>query len=115
MTGGASAASSSDDETSRQAVKYDPDAGISAPKLVHKVDPVYPEEARKNRIQGVVVCEATIDKQGDVVDVQVAKTADEILNQPAIDAIMQWKFEPATKDGEPIDVIYVLTVNYALE
>ena len=111
----AAAASSSDDEKSRQAVKYDPEAGITAPKLIQKVDPVYPEEARKNRIQGLVISEALIDRSGDVVDVKVVETADEVFNQPTIDAIRQWKFEPATKDGEPVDVIYVLTVNYALE
>lgn len=111
----AAAASSSDDEKPRQAVKYDPDAGISAPKLVHKVDPVYPAEAKKNGIQGMVISEALIDRSGEVVDVKVVETADEVFNQPTIDAIMQWRFEPATKDGEPVDVIYVLTVNYALE
>ena len=111
----AAAASSSDDEKSRQAVKYDPDAGMTAPKLIQQVDPVYPEEARKNRIQGMVISEALIDRSGDVVDVKVVETADEVFNQPTIDAIRQWKFEPATKDGEPVDVIYVLTVNYALE
>ena len=111
----AAAASSSDDEKSRQAVKYDPEAGITAPKLIQKVDPVYPEEARKNRIQGLVISEALIDRSGDVVDVKVVETADEVFNQPTIDAIRQWKFEPATKDGEPVNVIYVLTVNYALE
>ena len=111
----AAAASSSDDEKSRQAVKYDPEAGITAPKLIQKVDPVYPEEARKNRIQGLVISEALIDRSGDVVDVKVVETADEVFNQPTIDAILQWKFEPATKDGEPVNVIYVLTVNYALE
>ena len=111
----AAAASSSDDEKSRQAVKYDPEAGITAPRLIQKVDPVYPEEARKNRIQGLVISEALIDRSGDVVDVNVVETADEVFNQPTIDAILQWKFEPATKDGEPVNVIYVLTVNYALE
>ena len=88
---------------------------MTAPKLIQQIDPVYPEEARKNRIQGMVISEALIDRSGDVVDVKVVETADEVFNQPTIDAILQWKFEPATKDGEPVDVIYVLTVNYALE
>jgi beta-lactamase regulating signal transducer with metallopeptidase domain len=87
----AGAAATSADEKTRQAVKYDPEAGITAPKLIHKVDPVYPEEARKNGTQGVVICETTIDTQGSVVDVTVAKTTDEVFNQSAIDAIMQWK------------------------
>jgi TonB family protein len=103
------------DEKSHQAVKYDPDAGMTAPKLIQQVDPVYPEEARKNRIQGIVISEALIDQRGDVVDVKVVETPDEVFNQPTIDAIRQWKFEPATTDGEPVDVIYVLTVNYALK
>lgn len=108
-------ASTSDDEKTRQAVKYDPEAGIIAPKLIHKVDPVYPEEARKNGTQGIVICETTIDATGKVVAVKVAKTTEEVFIQPTVDAIVQWRFEPATKDGEPIDVIYALTVKYALD
>lgn len=108
-------ASSGDDEKSLQAVKYDADAGMTAPKLIHKVDPVYPEEARKSGIQGVVICETTIDTTGKVVAVKVAKTTEEVFIQPTIDALAQWRFEPATKDGEPIDVIYALTVKYALD
>jgi bla regulator protein blaR1 len=107
--------SKSDDEKSRQAVKYDPNAGITAPKLIDKVDPVYPEEAKKNGIQGVVICETTIDSSGKVVAVKVAKTTEEVFIQPTVDALAQWRFEPATKDGEPIDVIYTLTVKYALD
>ena len=102
-------------EEVRHPVKYDPDAGITAPKVIHKVNPTYPEEARQQGIQGIVVSEAIIDSEGTVVDVKVLESPDEILNQPTVDALTQWKFEPATKDGKPIDVIYVLSVKYALE
>lgn len=113
--GAANAAAATAGEEVRHPIRYEPDSGITEPKILHKVAPVYPEEARKNRIQGKVVSEALIDRHGDVVDVKVIETADEIFNQPTIDAITQWTFEPATKDGEPVDVIYTLTVKYALE
>jgi TonB family protein len=102
-------------EEVRRPIRYDPDAGITAPKVIEKVNPTYPEEARKQGIQGVVVCESIIDVNGDVVDVKVVETPHEVFIQPTVDAVRQWKFEPATKDGEPVDVIYTLTVKYALQ
>lgn len=114
-TAGAVSTAAADAEHVRQPVRYDPDAGMTAPKIIHKVNPVYPEEAKKNGTQGTVVCETLIDDHGEVVDVKVVETPDEVFNQPTIDAIGQWKFEPATKDGKPVDVIYTLTVKYALE
>jgi TonB family protein len=96
-------------------MKYEEDGEITEPKAVYKVNPKYPEEARKNRVMGVVVCEAVITAEGKVSDVEIVRTADEVFNQPTIDALKQWTFEPATLDGEPVDVYYVVTFKYNLQ
>ena len=83
--------------------------------IIHKVSPTYPEEARKSGLMGVVVCETIITAEGDVGAIKIVRTADEVFNQPTVDAIKQWKFEPATLHGEPVDVIYLLTVKYNLQ
>lgn len=95
-------------------VRYEPNGEVTEPKVISKVNPVYPEEARKERITGVVVCETIITAEGRISDVKILRTADEIFNQPTIDALMQWRFEPATLHGKPVDVIYVVTVKYNL-
>lgn len=84
------------------------------PKLVSKVNPVYPEAARKAGIQGIVLIEATISKTGDVVAVKVLKSVPE-LDQAAIDAVKQWKYEPVVIEGKPVGIVFTVTIKFALQ
>jgi TonB family protein len=87
---------------------------VKEPKLVHKVAPAYPEQARKDRIQGMVILECTISKTGEVVDAQVIKGL-EALNQAAIEAVRQWRYEPVTgPDKKPVQAKFTVTVNFKL-
>ncbi len=95
-------------------VRYQPGGEVTEPKVLSKVNPVYPEEARKKGLEGVVVCEAIITAEGTVSSLKILNSSDEIFNQPTIDALMQWTFEPATLHGKPVDVIFILTVKYNL-
>ena len=89
---------------------------LPEPKVIHKVNPRYPEEARKEKIQGEVVCEAVIEASGKVFDPRILSSDHGVLDQPTIDAISQWVFEPSrTKDGEAVDVLYEITVRYRLQ
>lgn len=88
---------------------------VAAPAKIHAPQPVYTEIARKARIQGIVIVEAIINKQGNVTNVKVLKGLPMGLDQAAVDAVKKWKFEPATlPDGRPVDVIYTLTVNFQM-
>jgi len=113
--GETSSTKSSDEESESKAIRFVPDGDVTEPKAIHKVNPRYPEEARKAGLTGVVVCETIITAKGEISDVTILRTADEVFNQPTIDALKQWTFEPATLEGEPVDVIYILTVKYSLE
>ena len=87
---------------------------VKAPVIINKVEPIYSEEARRARISGIVIVEAMIDKNGDVRDATVLKPLPFGLDQAALDAVRQWKFRPATLNGEPVDVVFNMTVNFKL-
>jgi protein TonB len=82
-----------------QKVPYD-----QAPEPTKQVNPKYPDLATKAGIEGTVWTQVWIDESGNVTKATVTKSDAEILNQPAIDAVMQWKFKPALKGGKPIAV-----------
>ena len=78
--------------------------GVSAPKVTYAPDPEYSEEARKGKIEGVVVLWMIVTPEGTVRDVKVARSLGHGLDEKAIEAVKKWKFEPALKDGQPVAV-----------
>jgi periplasmic protein TonB len=88
---------------------------VQAPVKTHAPPPQYTEIARKARLQGVVIVQAIIDKEGRVTNVKVLKGLGMGLDQAAVDAIKKWQFEPATLHGKPVAVYYNLTVNFRLQ
>jgi TonB family protein len=88
---------------------------VKPPRVVKRVDPQYPKEARENRVTGVVILEAVIDKEGRVEQVRALKGIPFGLTEAAMDAVRQWEFEPALKDGVPVTVFFNLTVNFRLK
>ena len=88
---------------------------VQPPVKVSAPSPQYTEIARKARIQGVVIVEAIIDKEGNVTNVKVLKGLPMGLDTAAADAVRKWQFKPATLNGKPVAVIYNLTVNFRLQ
>jgi TonB family protein len=85
------------------------------PEMTEAVKPAYPEEAKKNDIDGKVFVKLLIDKEGNPKKAIVIKSDNEILNQPAIDAAMKSKFTAAINDGQPIAVWIVLPYRFATD
>jgi len=89
---------------------------VAEPVVIEKVAPKYPEEAKKDKVQGVVTLDAVVEKDGTVSEITSTKEADARLVKAAIDAVKQWKFKPATtKDGKAVKVKTTLTVNFKLQ
>jgi protein TonB len=87
---------------------------VQTANLIHQVNPVYPQIARQTRIQGVVVMEAVISKEGSVESLRVI-SGHPLLLQAAIDAVKQWKYRPTLLNGEPVDVVTTITVTFTLQ
>lgn len=87
---------------------------VKLPQVVNRVEPVFPMRAlEKMRGNALVVAEAVITTTGCVRDLRIVGQAlTPELNSSAILALAKWKFKPGTLDGQPVDVIFNLTVNY---
>lgn len=88
---------------------------VLEPKLIESTQPAYPEVARKNRTQGVVVVDALIDERGVVQEVHVVRGQPDGLSEAAVAAVRTWRFEPATIEGKPVVVEYSLTISFRLQ
>jgi protein TonB len=86
---------------------------VAEANLIHDVAPTYPPEAGRARIEGTVVLQAVIGKDGSVQDVQV-ESGLPILAQAAIDAVKQWRYRPYLLNGEPVEVDSRITINFTL-
>jgi protein TonB len=89
---------------------------VTKPVLINKVNPKYPEEAKKEKVQGEVVLTAIISAEGKVLDVTVKKSVDERLSKAAIDAVKQWTYQPGKNArGKAVQVKSDITVNFRLQ
>lgn len=93
---------------------YRPGSGITAPAILREVKPEYTEDARRRGIEGDVVMEIVVRKDGSVGDVQVRQGLGGGLDRRAIDAVRQWRFSPATRHGTPVDVMVEVAVEFKL-
>lgn len=75
---------------------------LSAPVAVKKIDPKYPQDLIKDHVEGEVILYGVIHPDGSVDGVQLVRGIDPQLDANAIEAFRQWKFDPATKDGQPV-------------
>jgi TonB family protein len=88
---------------------------VTQPVLITKVNPVYPPEAMKDKAQGAVVLEATVEVDGSITDIRALQDPDPRLTQAAIEALKQWRMQPARlKDGTAVAVRTAITINFQL-
>ena len=87
---------------------------IKEPRKVRDVRPIYPQEARDAKVQGIVIIEALIGVDGAVETVRVLRSVP-LLDQAAVAAVQQWVFTPTLLNGSPVPVIITVTVNFTLQ
>jgi protein TonB len=87
---------------------------VQATNLIKKVAPVYPPEAKAARVQGKVSLKVTIAKDGTVQDVELID-GDPMLSPVAIEAVKQWAYKPTLLNGQPVEVVTQVDVNFTLQ
>lgn len=87
--------------------------GVSQGLLIHQVKPTYPPLARQARIQGTVVLQAVIGKDGTIQNLKVV-SGHPMLAPAALEAVKQWKYKPYFLNGEPVEVDTTINVNFTL-
>lgn len=93
---------------------FHPGTGIAPPHLLREVRANYTDEARKRAIEGDVVLEIVVKRDGSVGQVRVLHSLGGGLDQRAVDAVRQWKFTPATRYGAAVDVVVEASVGFKL-
>ena len=89
-------------------------SGIAPPRLLREVKADYTEDARQRSISGDVVLEIVVRRDGSVGDIRILKGLAGGLNDRAVQAVRQWRFSPASRQGAPVDVIVEVAVEFKL-
>ena len=84
------------------------------PRKIFEVQPIYPEDAKDAKVQGVVLLDVTVGTDGTVKSLRLLKSVP-LLDQAAMDAVNQWQFEPALLNGVPVEVEVTITINFTLK
>jgi TonB family protein len=88
--------------------------GVSAPVIVHSVDPEFTQEARTANFQGSVSIQLIVDSQGNPQNVRVVRHLGMGLDEKAVEAVRQYRFRPAMYEGHPVAVQLVVDVDFHL-
>ncbi|HEX3321742.1 MAG TPA: TonB family protein [Terriglobales bacterium] len=87
--------------------------GVAQGMILHKVAPVYPELARRSRIEGTVLMKAIISREGDISELTAISGPRELI-QAAMGAVRQWRYRPYLLQGQPVEVETQIVVNFTL-
>ena len=88
------------------------DGGVKPPVVISEVRPSYTQEARQAQISGTVVLTCVVGIEGTVTDATVTRSLDSGLDEQAIIAARQWRFQPGTKDGRPVPVQVTIELTF---
>jgi periplasmic protein TonB len=88
---------------------------VSTPRLLKEVKPKYTNEALLNRIQGTVVLEAVVTADGCTSQIRVVRSLDAVgLDQEAVTAVAQWRFDPGRLGTVPVDVLVTIVLDFTI-
>jgi protein TonB len=93
---------------------YRPGSGVTPPQILREVKADYTEDARKRNLEGEVLLEIIVLRDGTVGDVTVIRGLPAGLSERAVQAVRQWRFAPARRLGQPVDVIVEVAVEFTL-
>jgi TonB family protein len=87
---------------------------VSAANIISKKAPVYPESAKIARMQGAVEVECVISEEGVPLETRVISSPGDDLSEATLEAVRQWRYKPTLLNGEPVEVVTDITVNFTL-
>jgi protein TonB len=87
---------------------------IQEPRLLRRVEPIYPPLAVSAHIEGVVILEAIVDREGQVEQVRVLRSPNPMLDKASIDAVKQWRYAPVLLNGKPERFILTVVLSFGL-
>lgn len=87
---------------------------VTSPRLLSKVEPEYPKEARRKKVEGTVILAVEIWEDGRAHSIRVVQSVGSGLDEKAIECVEKWRFIPGRKDGEPVRVAAQIHVNFKL-
>jgi protein TonB len=95
---------------------YRPGNGVTLPRVLQEVRPMYTSDAMRAKVQGTVLLECVVRPDGSVSDVQVIRSLDPTfgLDQQAVIAAQKWRFAPGTRLGEPVPVLITIELTFTL-
>ncbi len=93
---------------------YTPGNGVTAPRVVQRVRPIYPANAEKMHRQGTVMLDCVVQPDGTVGDVSVTRSTDNEFSDAAVAAAWQYRFTPGTKGGQPVAVRIPLEIVFTI-
>jgi protein TonB len=83
-------------------------------KLIYKVNPEYPSAARASRLEGTVILNVQIGKDGHVENLSVISATNSLFVESSLNAVQQWVYSTTLLNGEPVAVLSTVTLNYSL-
>lgn len=89
--------------------------GIEQPKVIHRVEPAYPQTLLRMHKEGIVILQALITANGDVQKIEILKSDHPLFSQSAINAVSQWTYRPAKLRGKPVAVYFTVTVMFHIK
>ncbi|KKT82200.1 MAG: hypothetical protein A2925_03655 [Candidatus Yanofskybacteria bacterium RIFCSPLOWO2_01_FULL_44_22] len=91
-----------------------PGGSIPKPKLIKYIEPDYPKTATDARIEGTVIIDAIIGKDGKIRNVKIVQSVP-MLDRAALEAVKQWQYTPTIVKGEPVEILLTVTVYFVLK
>lgn len=88
--------------------------GVGIPVAIYSPEPTFSDEARKQKVQGIVMLMLVVGKDGRPYDIHVRQSLGMGLDEQAIETVKTWRFRPATLDGKPVDAQIAVEVNFRL-
>ena len=106
------------DQASKKETKsddvYEPGDGVTAPKLLHYVEPEFSPKSKEAYVEGVVRISTVVDADGSPIAYRVTSGLNAEEDRTAVEAYKKWKFKPCTKNGQPVNVRLSVEVEFHL-